>query len=72
MDKLTKLLKYVDNMGKDFKFKIEGKNLTTVYGGILTILTWVGFICCIWYFEAFDAETSSDTDEYVYRYVKPT
>ncbi len=50
MDPFTTFLKSVDNMGREFKFKIEGKNFSTSLGGFLTLVLWSGFIICTWYF----------------------
>ncbi len=50
MDFIFRLLKSIDNMGIEFKFKIEGKTFTTILGSILTLITWAGLIICIWYF----------------------
>ncbi len=46
----SQFLKSIDNMGREFKFKIEGKTLTTPPGGIVTIGFWISFIVCLWYF----------------------
>ncbi len=43
-------LKSIDKMGREFKFNIEGKTLTTPIGGLVTIIFWTSFFICCWYF----------------------
>ena len=45
------ILKSIDMFGKEVKFHIDGReSFNTIFGGILSILVYLGMIAMTWYF----------------------
>ncbi len=47
---MTTLLKYMDKLGKEFKFTIQGDTFRTRPGGVISLLYYIGGIVLSYYF----------------------